>query len=214
MPFEWKDVIMPVATLTAAWLGARLALTNDIRKKALALETERLERLAVECHSAVSNLHMYCLRLWGILHDLSEGYSRNITAADLNRCLAESVKAGAAIDTEAARRFQNTLELHRPGDFEEWKTCVVPLLEHIHEVIPSPSLATADCTEELSRMYGRPDQIKLYNEKLAALAGSLPRYRQQLITRIAGDYRALLRPASPYIRVMACRAWRTMQKFI
>lgn len=39
MSFEWKDLITPLATITAAWLGARLALTNDIRKKALELET-------------------------------------------------------------------------------------------------------------------------------------------------------------------------------
>ncbi|WP_039032643.1 hypothetical protein [Leclercia adecarboxylata] len=209
MPFEWKDVITPVATLTAAWLGARLALKNGIRKKALDLETERLERLAVECHCAVSNLHIYCLRLHKTLKDLSKGYSENITAADLSRCLVES-----GIDTENAQRFQNTLELHRPGDFEEWKTRVVPLLEHIHAVIPSPSLATADCMEELSRMYGSPDQIKIYNEKLAELADKLPRYRQQLMARIAGDYRASLHPASPNIWMMTLRAWRAMQDFV
>lgn len=214
MPFDWKDLISPVVTVTAVWLGARLALNNDIRKKALELEAERLERLAVECHSAVSNLNKYCLRLWGILHDLSDGYSRQITAADLSRCLEDSAKAGAFIDIEAAHQFQNTLELHRQADFEEWKERVIPLLNLIHALLPAPSLATADCTEELSRMYGSPEHIKTYNDRLAELAGPLSVYRQELFARIARDYRTLLHPASPNIWVMMRKAWRTGRDFV
>lgn len=214
MPFEWKEVIMPVATLTATWLGARLALNNDIRKKALELETMRLERLAVECDSCLSNLNKYCLRVYKILADLSGDYSRPITLADVTRRLEESAKAGTVINIDRARRFQNTLEMHRQADFEEWKAIILPLLRHIDAVLASPSLATVDCTEELSRRYWEPARVKNYSEELAALAGPLPRYRQQLMARIAGDYRASLHPASPNIRVMTRRAWRAMRDFV
>jgi len=214
MPFEWKDVITPVATLTAAWLGARLALTNDIRKKALDLKTERLERLAVECDSCLSNLNKSCMRVYQILEDLSGDYSRRITLVDVTRCLEESAKAGTVININKARQFQNTLEMHRQADFEEWKAIILPLLIHIDAVLASSSLATVDCMEELSRKYWEPAQVKNYSEKLAALAGPLPRYRQQLMARIAEDYRASLHPASPNIRVMTRRAWRAMQDFV
>ncbi|EPL7539937.1 hypothetical protein WJB51_001163 [Klebsiella pneumoniae] len=118
MSFEWKDLITPLATITAAWLGARLALTNDIRKKALELETVRLERLAVKCDSCLSNLNKYCMRVYKILEDLSGEYSRRITLADVTRCLDESAKAGTVINIDKARRFQNMLEIHRQADFE------------------------------------------------------------------------------------------------
>lgn len=214
MSFEWKDLVTPVATITAVWLGARLALTNDIRKKALELETVRLERLAVKCDSCLSNLNKYCLRIYNILEDLSGEYSRRITLADVTRCLDESAKAGTVINIDKARRFQNMLEIHRQADFEEWKAIILPLLKHVDAVLASPSLATVDCTEELSRRYWEPAQVKKYNQDLARLAGPLPRYRKQLMARIAGDYRASLHPASPNIRMMARRAWRAMRFFL
>ncbi|SUI30173.1 Uncharacterised protein [Salmonella enterica subsp. enterica serovar Derby] len=33
MAFEWKEIITPVATLTAVWLGVRFTLRNELRKK-------------------------------------------------------------------------------------------------------------------------------------------------------------------------------------
>ncbi len=35
MLFNWKDLITPIVTVTAVWLGAKLALSNDMRKKVL-----------------------------------------------------------------------------------------------------------------------------------------------------------------------------------
>ncbi|HCE8859300.1 TPA: hypothetical protein NHV36_004522 [Klebsiella michiganensis] len=214
MPFEWKDVISPVATVTAVWLGARLALNNDIRKKALELETERMERLAVECHSCLSNLNIYCMNLAKLLHDLSGGYEKAIMLADVTDGLTKSAAAGTRIDFQAVTAFQNTLEFHRPADFEEWKETILKLVLHLEQVIAAPSLATVDCTVELSRQRWEPGQTEKYNQKLAELASPLPRYRQQLIAHIAGDYRALLHPASPNIRVMTRRACRAMREFV
>lgn len=71
MPSEWKDFITPMVTATAVWLGARLALSNDMRKKSLGLETATLERLAVKCHNCLSNRNIYCMNVMRLLHDLS-----------------------------------------------------------------------------------------------------------------------------------------------
>lgn len=214
MPFEWNDLITPVVTVTVVWLGARLALSNEIRKKALELETMRLERLAVECGSCLSNLNRYCMRVYNILEDLSGEYSKRITLAEVTRCLKESAKAGTFIDIEAVRQFQNTLELHRQANFEEWKEIILPLVVHLDHVIASPSLAIVDCKEELSRQFWVPEQVKNYNKKLAVLAGPLPAFRQRLFARIAGDYQALLHPAPHNIWGLIGKAWRALRSFV
>lgn len=214
MPFDWKDLITPAVTVTAVWLGARLALSNDMRKKVLKLETIRLERLALECDSSLNNLHKYCRRVEKILEDLSGKYTKRITLADVTRCLKKSAEAGTIIDIKAAHQFQNTLELHRQADFEEWKALILPLLVHISAVLASPSLAIDDCTEELNRLYWGPEQVKSYNEELAVLASPLPGYRQQLFERIASDYQALLHPASPNVWMLTRKAWHAIQNFV
>lgn len=214
MPFDWKDLITPLVTVTVVWLGARLALSNDMRKKVLELEITRLERLALECDSSLNNLHKYCGRVERILEDLSGGYTRRITLADVTQCLKKSAEAGTVIDIKAAQQFQNTLELHRQADFEEWKALILPLLVHLNTVLASPSLATDDSTEELSHLYWRPEQVKSYNEELAVLADPLPSYRQKLFERIAGDYQALLHPASPNVWAMTRKAWHAIRDFV
>lgn len=195
MPFEWKEFITPAITMAGFWIAARLALRNEIRKKALELEAVHLERLAVECDSCLRNLHLYCMRVERLLHDLSDRYEKRVTLAELTDGLQKSANAGTAIDLNAARMFQNTLELHRPDDFAEWKALIVPLLNHINNIHASPSLATDDCTEELSRKYYSPEQAKIFNEELVSLASPLPAFRQQLFQRIAHDYRLLTHPA-------------------
>lgn len=214
MPFDWKDLITPVVTITAVWLGARIALSNDMRKKMMDLETTRLERLALECDSSLNNLHKYCGRIEKILEDLSGGYTKRITLADVTQCLKKSADAGTIIDIKSAQQFQNTLELHRQADFEEWKALILPLLVHINIVLASPSLSTDDCTEELSRLYWRPEQVKSYNEALAVLAGPLPSYRQQLFKRIGYDYQALLHPAPLNVWVITRKVCHSIRDFV
>ncbi|EFC56918.1 hypothetical protein [Enterobacter cancerogenus] len=87
MLFNWKDLIPPIVTVTAVWLGAKLALSNDMRKNVLKLETTRLERLAFECDSCVNNLHMNCMRIYKIIEDLSKEYTKRITLAEVTQCL-------------------------------------------------------------------------------------------------------------------------------
>ncbi|HDU4042398.1 TPA: hypothetical protein RFN03_004771 [Klebsiella aerogenes] len=214
MLFNWKDLITPIVTVTAVWLGAKLALSNDIRKKVLELETTKLERLAFECDSCVNNLHMNCMRIYKIIEDLSGEYTKRITLAEVTQCLKKSAEAGTVIDTKAGQQFQNTLELHRQADFEEWKILILPLLLHINKVLASPSLANDDCTKELSRLYWKPEQAKSYNEELAVLAGPLPSYRQQLFKRIADDYQALLHPAPLNIWVITRKTCHSIRDFV
>ncbi|XUA21489.1 hypothetical protein ACQVA2_21950 (plasmid) [Citrobacter sp. OP27] len=213
MAYEWKDAITPVVTIASVWIGARLALGNDNRKKVMELETARLERLAVECDSCLRNLNLYCLRVAKLLHDLSDGYNKKITLAELSLGLKKSSKAGIAIDHESARIFQNTLEIHRPADYEEWKGLILPLIKHIDIILASPSLATDDCSEELSRMFGNPEELKSYADVLLALASSLPAYRQELFRRIANDYRALTHPAPLNIWTLSENAGNAIRKF-
>ncbi|MCR4458603.1 hypothetical protein [Pseudescherichia sp. L3] len=214
MLFDWKELISPVVTVTAVWLGARLALSNDIRKKTLELETVRLERLVLECDSCLRNLNLYCMNVGKLLHDLSKGYEKSITLASVTQGLVKSAGVGIRIDFEAVKAFQITIELHRPADFKEWKRLILPLILHLDHVVASPSWATEECTEQLSRMSWRPEKVKNYNEELAALAVPLPSYRQQLIERIAGDYRALMHSASPNLWVMARKTWRAVLHFV
>ncbi|EPW2085715.1 hypothetical protein ACWGTQ_004987, partial [Klebsiella pneumoniae] len=101
MLFNWKDLITPIVTVTAVWLGAKLALSNDMRKKVLELETTKLERLAFECDSCVNNLHMNCMRIYKIIEDLSGEYTKRITLAEVTQCLEKSAEAGTVIDTKA-----------------------------------------------------------------------------------------------------------------
>ncbi|MCT8156587.1 hypothetical protein H0Z14_27110, partial [Klebsiella aerogenes] len=53
MAFEWKEIITPVATLTAVWLGARFTLRNELRKKTLEIQSEKLELLFTECSNVL-----------------------------------------------------------------------------------------------------------------------------------------------------------------
>ncbi|ELW2864729.1 hypothetical protein QMI71_003027 [Salmonella enterica] len=214
MPFDWKDLITPVVTVTAVWLGAKLALSNDMRKKVLELKTTRLERLALECDSCVNNMHMNCMRIYKIIEDLSGEYTRRITLAEVTLCLKKSADAGTVIDIKAGQQFQNTLEIHRQADFEEWKMLILPLLQHLNKVLASPSLVNDDCTEELSRLYWEPEQAKSYNEELSMLAGPLPGYRQQLFKRIADDYHALLHPAPLNAWVVTRKACHSIWDFV
>lgn len=214
MPFDWKDLITPVVTVTAVWLGAKLALSNDMRKKVLKLKTTRLEQLALECDRCVNNLHIICLKIHKIIEDLSGEYTKRITLAEVTQCLKKSAEAGTVIDIEAGQQFQNTLELHRQTDFGEWKTLIFPLLLHINKVLASPSLTNDDCTEELSRLYWEPEQAKSYNKELAVLAGPLPSYRQELFKRIADDYQALLHPAPPNVWKITRKACHSIRDFV
>ncbi|HHD7442517.1 TPA: hypothetical protein ACOVFI_001561 [Citrobacter braakii] len=214
MPFDWKELITPIVTVTAVWLGAKLALSNDMRKKVLKLETKRLERMALECDICVKNLHKECMIIYKIIDDLSVGYTKRITLAEVTQCRKKLGEAGTVFDIKDGQQFQNTLELHRQADFEEWKTLILPLLLHINDILASPSLANDDCTEELSRLYWEPEQAKNYNEKLASLAGPLPGYRKELFKRIADDYQALLHPAPPNVWVMMRKTYHSIRYFI
>lgn len=196
MAFEWKDIITPVVTFSGVWLGARFALGNDIRKKSIEMETERLERLSVQCDLCLRNINLYCMRLARLLHDLSNGYKKRITLAEVTLGLKKSAEAGTALDLECGRVLQNTLEFHRDTDFQKWKSVMLPLLKHIDNVIASPSLASDDCTDELSRQFWEPEQVKHFNKELAVLAEPLPEFRKQLLQSIANDHRMLLNPAN------------------
>jgi len=214
MPFDCKDFISPVVAVTAVWLGAKLALSNEMRKIILTLETTRLERLALEGDCCLKNLHLYCMRVKNILEDLSEEYSKRITLADVTLCLKKSAETGTSVDNKALDQFQNTLELHRKADFQEWKELILPLMVHINVVLASPSLATDDCTVELSRLYWEPEQVKNYNKELAGLAGPLPSYRQRLFERIANDYKALIHPDSLNVWVLMRKVWHMIRDFV
>ncbi|MFH2360407.1 hypothetical protein [Klebsiella sp. KE9767] len=214
MSFDWKELITPIVTVMTVWLGAKFALSNEVRKTELDLETKRLERLALECNSSLNNLHKYCLRVTKILEDLSEKYTKRITLANVTECLKKSAEAGTSFDIEAAQQFQNTLELHRQADFEEWKKLILPLLKHLSEMLASPSLANDDSSEELSRQYLEPEVVKNYNQKLAELAAKLPSYRCQLFGRISDDYQALMHPASPNMWIMMRKARLAFHEFV
>ncbi len=105
--------------------------------------------MALECDKCLNNLYMNCMRVHKILEDLSGEYTKRITLAEVTQCLKKSAEAGTVIDIKAGQQFQNTLELHRQADFEEWKTLIHPLLLHINKVLASPSLSTDDllCVE-------------------------------------------------------------------
>ncbi len=126
--YKYKDLITPVVTISGVWIGARLALHNEIRKKTLELEAERLVPMAEECDIYLRNLNGYCMRVARLLHDFSDGYKKRVTLADITEGLKKSAEAGTAIDHNAARTFQNTLGLHRSADFAEWKELIVPLV--------------------------------------------------------------------------------------
>lgn len=194
MSFELNNMVTPIVTIFSIWLGARSALGNDIHKKSLELEIDRLERLAVECDNCLSNLNLYCLRVARLLNDLSENYNVKVTLAELTLGLKKSEETGISLNTDFARIFQNNLELHRNSDFQCWKKVILPLLKHLDNVIASPSLASSDCIDELSRQFWAPEQVRLYNHKLAILAQPIPEFRRQLFKSIADDYRKILHP--------------------
>jgi hypothetical protein len=98
-------------------------------------------------------------------------------------------------------------------DHYKWKGLILPLIKHIDIILASPSLATDDCTEELSRMFGNPEELKSYADVLLALASSLPAYRQELFRRIANDYRALTHPAPLNIWTLSENAGNAIRKF-
>ncbi|GAR08954.1 hypothetical protein [Salmonella enterica] len=70
MAFEWKEIITPVATLTAVWLGARFTLRNELRKKTLEIQSEKLELLFTECSNVLKDINRVSLTVLHTLDDL------------------------------------------------------------------------------------------------------------------------------------------------
>lgn len=68
MAFEWKEIITPVATLTAVWLGARFTLRNELRKT-LEIQSEKLELLFTECSNVLKDINRVSL---AVLHTLDD----------------------------------------------------------------------------------------------------------------------------------------------
>ncbi|MCB5950438.1 hypothetical protein [Enterobacter sp. TCD1-1] len=67
MAFEWKEIITPVVTLTAVWLGARFTQRNELRKKMLEIQSEKLEQLFTECSNVLNDINRVSLT---VLHTL------------------------------------------------------------------------------------------------------------------------------------------------
>ncbi|HGL4621720.1 TPA: hypothetical protein ACKFAD_004120 [Citrobacter koseri] len=70
MAFKWKEIITPVATLTAVWLGARFTLRNELRKKTLEIQSEKLELLFTECSNVLKDINRVSLTVLHTLDDL------------------------------------------------------------------------------------------------------------------------------------------------
>lgn len=214
MGFELKDLISPVITVSCVWIGSRLTLKNEIRKNLQKIEIERLGRLAIESDTCLRNVHAYCMRLQNLLHDLSSGYEKKITQADVTLALKKSADAGTAIDFESVYTLQNNLELYRPAEFDTWKKIILPLLTHINFVIASPSLAKDDCAQELSHKYWNAEQVREFNVKLKNISIKLPLYRQHLFQVIANDYKALTQPTPLNLWLSLERAKNAIWRFL
>lgn len=188
MAFEWKDIITPAATLTAVWLGANFTLRNEIRKKSLEIQSQKLEQLALECEQLLMNLIRYTLAVRSILHDLSNGLEDGVTQARYAAVIAGYKDSGITIDFDKVIACQNRLEFHRPVEYELWMKTVRPLITQLNETVSwqshNPQVSAPEKEWEAQK-------VRDYYLALDNKMESLTTLRKQLVRSLSEDFKAI-----------------------
>lgn len=190
MAYEWKDAITPVVTIVSVWIGARLALRNDTRKKAIELEIERLERLAVECDLVLHNLHKQVLIVNYTLQDFIETSVAEVAHREIHDAIKDYKDAGFSLNFEEMAGYQNGLAFHRPFEFNLWKETVHPLLLHLRKTMKYQPIIAGG--EQKETFWSR-DEIFAYCITLAELHNAVVKLRPQLVKAFSDDYRKQFR---------------------
>lgn len=190
MAFEWKEIITPVATLTAVWLGARFTLRNELRKKTLEIQSEKLELLFTECSNVLKDINRVSLAVLHTLDDFiptteSEG---SVTEQEIQDALRAYREKGVVIDFDAITACQHKLEFHRPKEYQAWIVALIPLLGTLTKMTPYNNMnpiAEAD-----NRKWSH-QELTLYRQELDEKRNALPILRKRLTSAMASDYRQL-----------------------
>ncbi|KLF28684.1 hypothetical protein YA29_16505 [Klebsiella aerogenes] len=210
MVFEWKDIITPVATLTAVWLGANFTLRNEIRKKALEIQSQKLEQLSLEIEQILMNLMRYTLTVRNTLNDLSSGSKNDVTLTHFADVMRDYKDAGIIVDFDRVICFQNSLEFHRPVEYELWMMTVRPLLNQLSATLSWQSLNDRKNAPEKT---WKAHEIRDYCHDLEKKIENIKTLRKQLVSLLSEDFKKLTHASDLNFWTMLRTAKRVVQHF-
>lgn len=193
MPFEWKDIITPTATLAAVWLGANFTLRNEIRKKSLEIQSQKLEQLSRECELILMDLMRYTLAVRNTLNDLSSGSEDALTMSRYAEVMRDFKDTGIRIDFDRVIACQNSLEFHRPVEHKLWMATVHPLITQLSKTLSWQSFNEKNDSPEKT---WQEHEVRDYCHDLDEKIQSITTFRRKLVLLLSNDFKKLTHSAS------------------
>lgn len=191
---EIKDVLTPLVTLAAVWLGANFTLRNELRKKELEIKAAHLEKLSENCDSTLFHLINYAGSIAAMLDvhmSLTPG-SEPLRINVLNDLLTQIDDSPRGLDQEKMRWCRHGLEFHRESEWERWKNVVMPLKDRIYDFFMITTPGEENRTM-LDKSRTRTETLEFTTE-LRARIKDIEALRKEVVSAMANDFRRLTQP--------------------
>ncbi|RYC42894.1 hypothetical protein [Pectobacterium zantedeschiae] len=219
---EIKDILTPLATISAVWVAARFTLRNELRKKELELKAAHLEKLSENCDSALIAFMEHAGRLASLIdiklmllresNPSSKKPEIKISVADLNEWLTEFERIQQPIDHEKLRWCRHGLEFHREHEWKRWRDSVGLLQREMYDffLITNPGEENRD----IKGQYRTREEINKFSARLRKHVAEMETVRKDIVSAMANDFRLLTQPANHNIYELMSSVRKRLSKFL